>query len=122
MTLFGRLSDTNRNSSLRSEGPLVRTDTRYAAMIPALNGEIPVVVAAEGVAQINDAITWGKAENLRLVIRGGRDAIYVADRLKAENVPVILTSRADNVRARTASCAVAMLVAHARRQGTGKGK
>ncbi|HMS03649.1 MAG TPA: amidohydrolase family protein, partial [Gemmatimonadaceae bacterium] len=73
-------------------GENVRTDARYAAMIPALNGEIPVVVAAEGVAQINDAITWGKAEGLKLVIRGGRDAIHVADRLKAENVPVILTS------------------------------
>jgi len=32
-------------------------------------------------------------------------------------VPVILTSRADNVRSRIASCAVAMLVAHARRTG-----
>jgi phosphotransacetylase len=31
-------------------------------------------------------------------------------------VPVILTSRADSVRSRIASCAVAMLVAHARRQ------
>jgi phosphate acetyltransferase len=31
-------------------------------------------------------------------------------------VPIILTSRADNVRSRIASCAVAMLVAHARRQ------
>ena len=30
-------------------------------------------------------------------------------------VPVILTSRADSVRVRIASCAVAMLVAHARR-------
>jgi phosphate acetyltransferase len=37
-------------------------------------------------------------------------------------VPVILTSRADSVRARTASCAVAMLVAHARRQRMGKGR
>jgi len=70
----------------------MRTDTRYAAMIPALNREIPVVVAAEGVAQINDAITWAKEENVRLIIRGGRDAIHVADRLKAENVPVILTA------------------------------
>jgi len=69
-----------------------RTDSRYAAMIPALNGEIPVVVAAEGAAQINDAITWAKEEKLRLVIRGGRDALYVAERLKAEKVPVILTS------------------------------
>ena len=32
-------------------------------------------------------------------------------------VPVILTSRADSVRSRIASCAVAMLVAHARRLG-----
>jgi imidazolonepropionase-like amidohydrolase len=69
-----------------------RTNSRYAAMIPALNGDIPVVVAADGVAQINDALTWGKEEGLRLVIRGGRDAIHVADRLKAENVPVILTA------------------------------
>ena len=73
-------------------GTPVRTDTRYAAMIAALDGRIPVVVAADGVAQMNDALTWGKEEKLRLVIRGGRDAIHVAERLKAENVPVILTS------------------------------
>ena len=73
-------------------GQSVRTDARYAAMIPALNGEIPVVVAADGVAQINDAITWAKQEGVKLVIRGGRNAIKVAARLKAENVPVILTA------------------------------
>jgi imidazolonepropionase-like amidohydrolase len=73
-------------------GEPVRTDSRYAAMIPALNGEIPVVVAADGVAQINDAITWARQEGVKLVIRGGRDAIHVAERLKAEQVPVILTS------------------------------
>jgi hypothetical protein len=32
-------------------------------------------------------------------------------------VPIILTSRADSVRVRMASCAVAVLVAHARRSG-----
>lgn len=35
-------------------------------------------------------------------------------------VPVILTSRADSVRARMASCAVAVLVAHARREQLGE--
>jgi len=70
----------------------VRTDSRYAAMIPALDGAIPVVVAAEGAAQINDAITWAKADGVKLVIRGGRDALFVADRLKAEKITVILTS------------------------------
>jgi imidazolonepropionase-like amidohydrolase len=73
-------------------GQQVRTDARYAAMIPALNGDIPVIVAADGMAQINDAITWAKEEGLKIVIRGGADAIHVASRLKAENVPVILTS------------------------------
>jgi imidazolonepropionase-like amidohydrolase len=76
-------------------GEKVRTDARYAAMIPALNREIPVVVSANGTSQINDAITWAKQENLRLIIRGGDDAIHVADRLKAENIPVILTSTMD---------------------------
>lgn len=73
-------------------GERVRSDTRYDAMIPALNGDIPVVVAANGVAQINDAITWAESEGIRLVIRGGEDAIHVADRLVANDIPVILTS------------------------------
>ena len=73
-------------------GEEVRTDSRYAAMIPALNGDIPVVVSADGAAQINDAITWAQQEGVRLVIRGGSDAIHVADRLVANDIPVILTS------------------------------
>lgn len=76
-------------------GEQVRTDARYAAMIPALDRKIPVVVSANSASQINDAITWAKQENLRLIIRGGDDAIHVADRLRAENIPVILTSTMD---------------------------
>ena len=73
-------------------GEAVRTDSRYAAMIPALDGDIPVVVSAGGAAQINEAITWAQEEGVRLVIRGGSDAIHVADRLVANDIPVILTS------------------------------
>ena len=73
-------------------GEEVRTDSRYTAMMPALDGEIPVVVSADGAAQINDAITWAQEEGVRLVIRGGGDAIHVADRLVANDIPVILTS------------------------------
>ena len=73
----------------------VRTDARYMAMIPALDRKIPVVVSANSASQINDAITWAKQENLKLIIRGGDDAIHVAARLKAENIPVILTTTMD---------------------------
>ncbi|MCG8468531.1 MAG: amidohydrolase family protein [Gemmatimonadetes bacterium] len=76
-------------------GEEVRTDARHAAMIPALDRQIPVVVSANSAAQINDAITWAQEEDLRLVIRGGADAIHVADRLVAEDIPVILTSTMD---------------------------
>jgi len=73
-------------------GEEVRTDSRYAAMIRAFDREIPVVVNADGAAQINDAVTWALEEDLQLVIRGGQDAIHVADRLVAHEIPVILTS------------------------------
>ncbi len=73
-------------------GEEINSNSRYDAMIPAINGDIPVVVAADGAAQINDAITWATEEGVRLVIRGGSDAIHVADRLAAEEIPVILTS------------------------------
>ena len=73
-------------------GEEVRTDSRYAAMMPVFDRSIPVVVAADGAAQINDAVTWALEEDLRIVIRGGQDAIHVADRLVANDIPVILTS------------------------------
>jgi imidazolonepropionase-like amidohydrolase len=73
-------------------GEEVRTDSRYAAMMAVFDQEIPVVVAADGAAQINDAVTWALEEDIRIVIRGGQDAIHVADRLVANDIPVILTS------------------------------
>lgn len=73
-------------------GEEVRTDSRYAAMMPVFDRAIPVVVAADGAAQINDAVTWALEEDIQIVIRGGQDAIHVADRLVANDIPVILTS------------------------------
>lgn len=72
-------------------GGFVPFDSRFAAMIPALNGQIPVVVAAQSTVQIQDAIRWAEDEQVRLVIRGGRDALYVADYLAEKQIPVILT-------------------------------
>jgi imidazolonepropionase-like amidohydrolase len=88
----GFFADARAYRDAVAAGEQVRSDSRYEAMIPALNGEIPVVVAADGVAQINDAITWAEDEGVRMVIRGGQDAIYAADRLVANDIPVILTS------------------------------
>ncbi len=90
--LKGFFADARAYRDALQAGEELRSDSRYDAMIPALDGEIPVVVNADGIAQMNDAITWAEDEGIRLVIRGGSDAIHVADRLVANEIPVILTS------------------------------
>jgi imidazolonepropionase-like amidohydrolase len=67
-------------------------DARLHAMIPVLEGRTPVVVQANDVRQIQDAVAWAEREGLRMVLLGARDAGYVADLLAARNVPVLLTS------------------------------
>jgi len=79
----------------REAGTADLSDVRFDAMIPALNREVPVVVAADDVRQIQDAIRWAEQEDIRLVIRGGENAIHVADHLAQKQIPVILTSTMD---------------------------
>jgi len=67
-------------------------DSRYEAMIPVIEGTQPVVVEADELRQIQDAITWAHEEDVRLIIMGGRDAHYVADHLVRKEIPVIVTS------------------------------
>jgi imidazolonepropionase-like amidohydrolase len=79
----------------KAAGGFVASDSRFDAMIPALDGDIPVVVAADDVREIQDAMRWAEDEGVRLVIRGGEDAIHVADHLAEKQIPVILTSTMD---------------------------
>lgn len=67
-------------------------DSRWEAMIPVFEGETPVVVSANEVRQIQDAITWAEEEGVRLIILGGSDAHLVTDHLNAKQIPVIITS------------------------------
>ena len=58
-------------------------------MIPVLEGEIPVVVWAGEVRQIQAAVAWAEQENIRIIIGGGYDAWRVADLLKKNDIPVL---------------------------------
>lgn len=70
----------------------LKNDTKLESMIPVLNGERPVLVNANRVDQIQDAITWAGKEDLEIIILGGADAHLVTDHLKENGVPVILTA------------------------------
>lgn len=79
----------------RGEAEPHPTDSRWEAMVPALEGDIPVVVSAGELRQLQDAIQWAEEEGVRLVLRGGGDAAYVADHLARAQIPVLLTSVMD---------------------------
>jgi imidazolonepropionase-like amidohydrolase len=66
-------------------------DKSMAALQPVLAREMPVVMQAEREREIIRALELAQEFNLRLIIAGGTEAYKVADRLKAQNVPVLLS-------------------------------
>jgi phosphotransacetylase len=97
-----------RNAVL--EGPLAFDNaiSREAARTKGINSEVagdPDILLAPDLEAGNIL-----AKLLNFLAKADSAGLVVGAR-----VPIILTSRADSVRARIASCAVAMLAAHARR-------
>lgn len=87
-----RAYQTAQDAMEAGKGDFHNVDSRWEAMIPVFNGEMPVVVSANDVRQIQDAITWSKEEGIRLVILGGRDSHLVTEHLISNDIPVLVTS------------------------------
>ncbi|HEX8287718.1 MAG TPA: amidohydrolase family protein [Pyrinomonadaceae bacterium] len=66
-------------------------DRSLEALIPVLNRQIPIVFNANREIEIVRALDLAKEFNLRAIIAGGQEAAKVIDRLKAQNVPVLLS-------------------------------
>jgi imidazolonepropionase-like amidohydrolase len=66
-------------------------DRSLEALFPIVNGQIPVVFTANREIEIIRALDLAKEFNLKTIIAGGQEAWKVTDRLKAQNVPVLLS-------------------------------
>ncbi|MEP6589949.1 MAG: amidohydrolase family protein [Gemmatimonadota bacterium] len=66
-------------------------DPSLEALQPVLTRQQPVVMFANSEREILRALDLAKEFNLRVIIAGGSEAYLVADRLKADNVPVLLS-------------------------------
>ncbi|MFP5261696.1 MAG: amidohydrolase family protein [Blastocatellia bacterium] len=66
-------------------------DKKLAAMLPALNGTLPVLFIANTDGDIRRALTVADEFKLKPIIAGALYGYRVADMLKARNVPVILS-------------------------------
>ncbi|MFH1268247.1 MAG: amidohydrolase family protein [Planctomycetota bacterium] len=67
-------------------------DTRWEAMLPVLEGRLPLVVTADELQQIQAAVAFAERENVKLILYGGYDAPHCAALLKKHHVPVIVTA------------------------------
>lgn len=65
-------------------------DARLEATLPVIDGRMPLVVEAEQTAQIESAVAFAKAHQLRLIISGGYDAEACAPLLRETGTPVII--------------------------------
>ncbi len=70
--------------------PHHKTDLRWEAMEPVLDGKIPVLLNAEEIQQIQSAVAWADQEHVKLVLLGGYDAWRATALLKEKNVSVII--------------------------------
>lgn len=67
------------------------SDKTLEALFPIINGQLPVVFNANREIEIIRTLDLIKEFNLKAMIAGGQEAWKVTDRLKAQNVPVILS-------------------------------
>lgn len=85
-----RAYKTAKEADAALENPRHDSDLSWEAMIPVLNKELPVLVHASDIKQIQAAIDWSLEEDINMIIVGGVDAWRVADRLKEHDIPVII--------------------------------
>jgi imidazolonepropionase-like amidohydrolase len=66
-------------------------DRSLAALVPVVDGRMPVVMLANSEREISRALDLATEFKLRLIIAGGRESDRVAVRLAKQNVPVLLS-------------------------------
>jgi hypothetical protein len=66
-------------------------DRSLAALIPVLDGRLPVVMLADREREIERALDLAQEFKLKAIIAGGRESDRLAERLAKQNVPVLLS-------------------------------
>jgi imidazolonepropionase-like amidohydrolase len=67
-----------------------KRDLKMEAMMPVLEGKVPMAVSASRASVIHDAIAFADKQKIKIVILQPHDIAKVGAELKAKNIPVIL--------------------------------
>jgi imidazolonepropionase-like amidohydrolase len=76
--------------------PLAAGRLDLEALLPVLDGKLPMIINADKASDIEAAMRLAKEFNLHLIIGGGAEAWQLADKLAAAKIPV-LTGAMNNI-------------------------
>lgn len=76
--------------------PLAASRLDLEALLPVLDGKVPMIIEAEKSSDIEAAMTLAKDFGFRMILAGGAEAWMVADKLAAAKIPV-LTGAMNNI-------------------------
>ncbi|HLJ44391.1 MAG TPA: amidohydrolase family protein [Bryobacteraceae bacterium] len=68
----------------------LKPDSRYEAMIPVLEGAMPVFVTAVRVREIREAIAFADKQKIRMILADAAEAYKAIPLIKSHNIPVVL--------------------------------
>jgi imidazolonepropionase-like amidohydrolase len=69
---------------------LYERDLKLEALVPVVEGKLPVLVIADEERDIRNAVEFCSKQNLKMILGGGADAWKVKDLLKEKKIPVVL--------------------------------
>ena len=73
-----------------AKAPGFKPVLKMEAMMPVLEGKVPLAVSAARASVIHDAIAFAEKQQIKIVILQPRDIAKAGPELKAKNIPVIL--------------------------------
>jgi imidazolonepropionase-like amidohydrolase len=76
-------------AAMKTNTAAVQKIPAWEAMLPYARGELPIVVHADEVRQIQSAISWAATNKYKIIVAGGRDAWMIPALLATNRVPVI---------------------------------
>lgn len=79
-----------RYQNAKAAGEAIQPDLRYEAMIPVLEGKLPLMITAVREREIREALDFAARERLKIVLAGVRRPGKTLEEIARRNIPVIL--------------------------------
>lgn len=74
----------------RVDAAALKTDRKYEAILPVLDGKVPLFVTAVREREIREAIRFAEKQKIKIILADAYEAYKVVPLLKSSKVPVVL--------------------------------